>query len=537
MGRNKPKKEESNHHAKAFKSNNFEAVAGLQQKSRLERAMEFVASKRHDHHNSVHTSDNGKSFSSSIGKPISTYLTKFLTQKRETLQVMPMEYAPLDDTYIKQFFESVQENDGTGKSKSKSEYKSEYKSESESESESENESDSVESGEVVIKNIKSKSNRPVDNIVKVSKRTLKILNLPYKATEKSVELFMSKHIQDINFDNINISMDIDKIKNLPAGSATVTIAIEEINCETNNPMSNLSVERIIEKLHAEDFDGRIVKVFELGSSRKMPTSNDSGRYFGVEVSTIKCHNCGGLDHRFQDCNEITATCYLCAGTDHDVTTCQQTICFRCGGFGHQSFNCQENRVFTSNINNKIGICTRCGSTSHIHYECTTPNESILSNIEGPYIRCMCCKSYGHTMCKKILHIPVNEIKSIYCPNCGGDDHHVDYPNLSKSGVVCKWPRMEAYSRFPNLLTRLLENSQEDFSSRVKLYNNLVERNRYKPEQEVYLFPCLRSKTHQMQYSHHGNNGNNSSLKRSREGCNFESETFHHKQQSRYVSYK
>ena len=521
------KEDSSGYHVKDFKSNNIEAVAGFQQKSRLERAMEFVASKMPDS-NSLNTSDNGRSYSGTMSKPISTYLTKFLTQKRDTLQVMPMEYAPLDNTYIKQFFESVQENYGV---------EGENKSRSESESESGNESDSsVESDLVVVKDI-MKSIRPVDNIVKISKRTLKILNLPYKATEKSVQIFMSKHIQGITFDNINISMDIDKIKNLPAGSATVTISITDIYCETNNPNSNLSVEKIVEKLHAEDFDGRIVKVFELGSSKKNSTSNDSGRYFGVEVSTIKCHNCGGLDHRFQDCDEITATCYLCAGTDHDVTTCQQTMCFRCGGFGHQSFNCTETRVFTSNINNKIGICTRCGGTSHVHYECTAPNESILSNVEGPYIRCMCCNAYGHTMCKKVAYVPVNEIKKVYCPNCGGDDHHVDYPYLSKSGVVCKWPRMEAYSRFPNLLSRLLENSQEDFSSRVKLYNNLIERNRYKPEQEVYLFPCLRSKPHQMQYSPNGNNGSNNTLKRSRESSNFEPEPFHHKHQSRYVSYK
>jgi hypothetical protein len=325
-------------------------------------------------------------------------------------------------------------------------------------------------------------------------------------------------------------MDIDKTKNLPAGSATINILIRDVNSETNNPKSNFSVENIIEKLHAEDFDGRMVKVFELGSSRKISTNSDSSRYFGVEVSSIKCHNCGGLDHRFQDCSEIPTICYLCAGTDHDVTTCQQTICFRCGGFGHQSFNCQENRVFTTNINNKIGVCTRCGSASHDRYGCTTPNDSVMSKLEGPYVRCMCCNSYGHTMCKRIAHIPVNAINNVFCPNCGGNDHHVDYPNLSKNGIVCKWPRMEAYNRFPNLLSRLQENSREDFSSRVKLYNNLVERNRYKPEQEVYLFPCLRSKSTQMQYSHHGSNNG---LKRGREEYSYESEP-HHKN-SRYVS--
>jgi hypothetical protein len=135
------------------------------------------------------------------------------------------------------------------------------------------------------------------------------------------------------------------------------------------------------------------------------------------------------------------------------------------------------------------------------------------------------------MCKRIAHIPVNAINNVFCPNCGGNDHHVDYPNLSKNGIVCKWPRMEAYNRFPNLLSRLQENSREDFSSRVKLYNNLVERNRYKPEQEVYLFPCLRSKSTQMQYSHHGSNNG---LKRGREEYSYESEP-HHKN-SRYVSY-
>lgn len=104
---------------------------------------------------------------------------------------------------------------------------------------------------------------------------------------------------------------------LPAGAAAVIVLIPE----------GKTADDCIQALHGRSMKGRIIraqKAFSLETRRRMSSGGglggggSIGRYFERDIST-KCHNCGQVGHRMQECTNSTVNqpCHLCAGTDHD----------------------------------------------------------------------------------------------------------------------------------------------------------------------------------------------------------------------------
>ena len=77
---------------------------------------------------------------------------------------------------------------------------------------------------------------------------------------------------------------------------------------------------------------------------------------------------------------------------------------------------------------RSAICSLCGLTTHDARQCPTPPEIALARMEDASIRCMSCNQLGHALCKRIAkNTVVTDTQHIFCPNCGMEGHHVDYP--------------------------------------------------------------------------------------------------------------
>jgi len=147
----------------------------------------------------------------------------------------------------------------------------------------------------------------------------------------------------------------------------------------------------------------------------------SDRYFNRENMSIKCTACYAVGHREKECPNISSIhcCHLCAGKDHDAVDCPNLTCFRCGLFGHHSRNCVNPR------SGKPTICSNCGSLGHDLRKCSDRYSALPDR--GSNMRCMSCKEIGHLNCKYLPSLR-DKRPRIYCPNCGQEGHHADYPD-------------------------------------------------------------------------------------------------------------
>jgi hypothetical protein len=115
-----------------------------------------------------------------------------------------------------------------------------------------------------------------------------------------------------------IVLGLDKKTKAPNGSATAQLTMGT---------GGGSAQDRIQLLQGERCGGRPVKVLRW---RDTPTRRSSGsecgRYFADDIS-CKCHLCGAVGHRQQDCTNdpLPTPCHLCAGKDHDAGTKDWTM--------------------------------------------------------------------------------------------------------------------------------------------------------------------------------------------------------------------
>lgn len=255
-----------------------------------------------------------------------------------------------------------------------------------------------------------------------------------------IEEFASRH--DCSLEQIVLGLD--KKTRAPNGTATAQLT----------GGGGGSAQDRIQLLQGERCGGRPVKVLRW---RDVPSRRSSGsecgRYFAEDIS-CKCHLCGAVGHRQQDCTNdpLPTPCHLCAGKDHDAGTedftllhairsslmhridddddlshpgsCPNITCYRCGNFGHHSRDCRNAPMA------KAVMCTHCGSTTHDIRQC---REVVLCKVTGPLARCMSCDGWGHTMCAQLPAFQQQEEAqqvAVFCPNCGEANHHIDYPGAA-----------------------------------------------------------------------------------------------------------
>lgn len=349
---------------------------------------------------------------------VSSWLGKFLASKR-TNEVVPfVDWGPSNDAHIRNFFlsESTVVTSFSDQRNSNL-VVSQLDAELDDDTVTTNDSDQVHcdiasNSKSFVEDHTSVSNEVTtalnsnDALVELdpveapttSKFVIAIRNLPYKISEDEISSFAEK--LGINFLSIKVARNL--LTNEPEGWATAELS------------SEVEVTSSIQLLHSQPCGGRPVRVSRYqqknrgslngGNDRRNSKGGDGSRYFFDDIS-IKCHNCGQVGHRMNDCSERPRpVCHLCAGRDHEAAACPNVTCFRCGDFGHHSRSCSSRHR-----NAKPLICTQCGSVRHDAVNCTSyrsmnPRDN---DIISPDIRCMCCHGLGHAMCTELPRPPTN----------------------------------------------------------------------------------------------------------------------------------
>jgi hypothetical protein len=130
-------------------------------------------------------------------------------------------------------------------------------------------------------------------------------------------------------------MGVDWKTKLPSGSATVHVEFDSASAAPPGapPTSNEEVPlyadlldeevaECIQALQGEDCGGRPLRVQRFIAKKRQSGSmggRGDSRYFSEDIS-CKCHNCGLVGHRQQECtnDSVPLPCHLCAGLDHEA---------------------------------------------------------------------------------------------------------------------------------------------------------------------------------------------------------------------------
>eukprot|EP01032_Pedospumella_encystans_P013202 gene13202-15213_t len=458
----------------------------------------------------------------------SSFISKFLSRKREAAEVPePPEIELPNDDYLRLFQDSckalklIPEGDvGDSDEDSALAYASERKR------------DSFSMGLPRIDSTGSTVAASTDNENDVPKKVqpdgpttfaLQFFNLPYRVTVEQLQAFGKRH----GYKFPSVTMGVDWKTKLPSGSATIQVELpptaagasakhaldltEDDEPNLYGDPLNDDITECIAALQGEDINGRPLRVQRFVVKKRQSGSlggRGDSRYFSGDIS-CKCHSCGQVGHRQQDCtNEAVANpCHLCAGNDHDAGNCPNITCYRCGKFGHHSRDC------TGASMAKPVICTHCGSTTHDARNCrditsfsTTDKEvtGMDSKVAGPMVRCMSCNLFGHVMCQSLPPVPAASAGEVYCPNCGQSGHHIDFPmlcsvSLTKAGEpvrkksrqqlqnessLCMEPKFDAFIKYPQLLREI---DSIPANERLGFFRDVTRRSSYSDQM---LFPPL-----------------------------------------------
>jgi hypothetical protein len=434
--------------------------------------------------NNMNLNHTDKPNSLSSQSVVSKFLSTFLKSKRDSAIAPPPEDIPMSDEFLIDFFNNAPERINN----------------SDSECESENNDDDVLNVSINSNRRNSTSSIIIDSDSEEEEeeiKEIKLFNLPYNLKPA----YIIKRCKQLGVIFTDLIMDIDKKSGLPSGGATGVLASD----------CNLNV--TIATLQNEDIGGRPLRVRaknnqSLANQRRLSGNIEASRYYsdGIDI-TVKCHSCGEVGHKYADCkNPVLKTpCHLCAGTEHDSNHCLNINCFRCGEFGHHSKSCVNAKNYLKHI-----FCSQCGSRNHDKKHCDynhinlhndkkiDAKKCISENVEDSLIQCISCFGYGHAMCQKLPHISTSIIKKIFCPNCGMEGHHVEYPELVcgdnkgkiASTTYCSLPRYEAYIKFPNLL-RDIDKSNDYHKNDNQYFRNLVK-SAFSSDSSfsTFLFPSL-----------------------------------------------
>jgi hypothetical protein len=336
-----------------------------------------------------------------VNKQMSNWLGRFLETKRTVIDPNSLapDFEPSSDTYLQEFANAYN-------SYYKDSVSTLKKQESISDDDSSDEDESPSAGNIIpsgdINDLAFLSTEDVldmmdnDSSSKLKLLPLSIFNLPYTITVEQVEAFLIKH--GVEFSNICLggpSEGSEKKTTLPLGAASVTAKVQD--GKTND--------ETIALIQGKPCGGRPVRIQKAYGSldsrrRSSGAAGSFGRYFERDIST-KCHICGEVGHKMQDCkNEKAATpCHLCAGTDHEASECPNLLCYRCSRFGHHSRECRSYGGASRPI-----ACYQCGSIDHIYSQCPQyvygdpPNDRFASCIDGASIICITCRRTGHAIC-------------------------------------------------------------------------------------------------------------------------------------------
>ena len=336
----------------------------------------------------------------------------------------------------------------------------------------------------------------------VTVHKLKLGNLPFKMSIQE----MKRKLREKKVEFTDLVLDMDKERGIPAGTAvlTLTSAEEWTACFV--------------KLKDAEWMGRPLRVISLDSSRPSMGGKRDARYYLDAGITKKCVECGQLGHIKRECRNapLPMPCHLCAGLDHEAMQCPNITCFKCGQFGHHVKDCHGRRATLAN-GTTVALCSKCGVVGqHCTAQCSSPPIDTPGTLSADAACCMKCGEFGHVLCRPLPGLEsMKNHRQLYCPNCGKDEHHVDYTlaaadaiiaggsgckksktkskNRSREPVTCMAPRQEAYNRFSQLLHDTSNNClPKDARELNEYYARLARTLSWGGQNEgaVHLFPSL-----------------------------------------------
>jgi len=286
------------------------------------------------------------------------------------------------------------------------------------------------------------------NVVDVEKCKIKIINLAYLTTTKTITRACGKVGPVLD---VNLITDPDTGQSL--GRAFVVFESPETAAEA------------VEYINEKSLEGRVLRAtLSTRVPGKKRTSFGGGltggikkkaRYWEKDIS-LKCRRCDEVGHTDVNCpnEEKPRPCALCAELGHDGWKCpKKAVCFNCGVPGHVSRNCHWPRNMAKRV-----VCTICYESGHHRWNCRDQpwDETMRDAI------CMDCGKVGHFMCCSEMRWFFG-LKGNSCFQCGGQGHH---------GSECKRPSLDVCARNNEVANREIEMAEalslsEDLSNQQK----------------------------------------------------------------------
>lgn len=223
----------------------------------------------------------------------SSWLGRFLIQKREVTVLPPPEVLPIDDTYIRQFCRQFDSGGGSDPS-------------------FEHSDDDTCSASIVspcLLAIATPESRLLndtersDDVPTERNGQLKFYNLPYNLDANAISATGLKY----GFTFVKVILEICKSTSNPTGAARIELS------------PGVDGSSAAQTLQGVDFGGRPVRV-QTDDQRKRRGSagRSDSRYFAEDDNDAKCKRCGQRGHSAKNCSERCNPCHLCAGRDHEA---------------------------------------------------------------------------------------------------------------------------------------------------------------------------------------------------------------------------
>jgi hypothetical protein len=207
-------------------------------------------------------------------------------------------------------------------------------------------------------------------------RTVVLRNLPFSATEYTVELFC----KGFNVTSIGLPAMPDNPQRF-AGYALVTFdSVAEATAAAS-------------ALDGAVFQGRTIATRQhlaKRSSHKTSGLQDASRYYVPATEASK----RGASHGMGGKGAKRFPCFLCATEGHQASDCPGQVCFRCQRSGHQAAQCPPKQW------GRVTVCSLCAESSHETGDCPAADgsRSLAAGSE-----CLVCR---------MVHLPWGEALTV-----------------------------------------------------------------------------------------------------------------------------